>query len=99
MAERSKAPVQLADGCGFETRSGRRVRAEKSGRSGSLGGWEVWGSEEAMDEITKFFFFEKNDLDGAACHFFENTYEKKKFSQTTNMLKHTVSDVKPRIIK
>ena len=56
MAERSKAPVQLADGCGFETRSGRRVRAEKSG---SLGGWggEVWGSEEAMDEITKFFFF------------------------------------------
>ena len=59
MAERSKAPVQLADGCGFETRSGRRVRAEKSGRSGSLGGWEVWGSEEAMDEITKFFFFEK----------------------------------------
>ena len=39
MAERSKAPVQLADGCGFETQSGRRVRAEKSGRSGSLGGW------------------------------------------------------------
>ena len=43
------------------------------------------GSEEAMDEIKKFFFFlKKNDLDGAACHFFENTYEKK----------NTVSDVK-----
>ena len=81
MAERSKAPVQLADGCGFETQSGRRVRVEKSGRSGSLGGWggEVWGSEEAMDEITKIFFLKKNDLDGAACHFFENTYEKKSF--------------------
>ena len=40
---------------------------------------EVWGSEEAMDEIT-IFFLKKNDLDGAACHFFENTYEKKKFA-------------------
>ena len=59
MAERSKAPVQLADGCGFETRSGRRVRAERLGSLGGWGGGEVWGSEEAMDEITKFFFFEK----------------------------------------
>ena len=68
------------------------VRSDPSGGGGGVeverrfGGWGGWeGSEEAMDEIKKIFFFlKKNDLDGAACHFFENTYEKK----------NTVSDIK-----
>ena len=65
--------------------SGGGGGVEVERRFGGWGGWEggsggFGGSEEAMDEIKKkFFFLKKNDLDGAACHFFENTYEKKSF--------------------
>ena len=70
--------------------SGGGGGVEVERRFGGWGGWE--GGSGGFGGVRggygwdkkKIFFLKKNDLDGAACHFFENTYEKK----------NTVSDVK-----